>query len=171
MQNDNFWQPQTQVTFSTSRTCFTCTKGSSESHFIEHLLGRFDKCAWTNLYSSSWYRAPPAVSNIIKRVHDVEGGCVFFLFFFPGYFLQNMVCYHPRLKMYIHWGTGPKQSIYFGAFRSRLHPPPCLIHFEFLVTPPYFIHFQPFIWNEGGLTFIHYVWWGLKESPESCSTK
>ena len=77
----------------------------------------------------------------------------------------------PTTKNVFSLGYRSQKSIHFGAFRSRLHPPPCLIHFEFLVTPPYFIHFQPFVWNEGGLTFIHYVWWGLKESPESCSTK
>ena len=77
----------------------------------------------------------------------------------------------PTTKNVYSLGYRSQKSIHFGAFRSRLHPPPCLIRFEFLVTFPYFIHFQPFVWNEGGLTFIHYVWWGLKESPESCSTK
>ena len=33
-------------------------------------------------------------------------------------------------------GYRSQKSIHFGAFPSRLHPPLCLIPFEFLVTPP-----------------------------------
>ena len=64
----------------------------------------------------------------------------------------------PTTKNVYSLGYPSQKSIHFGAFRSRLHPPPCLIHFEFLVTPPSLYIFNLLYEMRGGLT-------------ESCSTK
>ena len=62
-------------------------------------------------------------------------------------------------------GDRSKTNIHFGPFRSGLQTPPCLIHYDFLVTPPECIHLQPFVWNDGGLTFILYFWWVVRDAP------
>ena len=48
----------------------------------------------------------------------------------------DMVLHHPRLKMYIHWGTGPKKVYILGPFGRDCIPHPASYILNFWWPPP-----------------------------------
>ena len=48
----------------------------------------------------------------------------------------DMVSHHPRLKMYIHWGTGPKKVYILGPFGRDCIPHPASYILNFWWPPP-----------------------------------